>query len=109
MSRIRLIVPLGEMVTNAIRRVTQVGLKMFSTTGVALLLQFGCHGDANAAAMAAAPTSLHVQNRTLEIDDLRLEVGLSTPVLSPDGSQAKTVVVTLRCSHYRRAKKAEYV
>ena len=76
------------MATNAIRRVTQVGLKMFSTTGVALFLQFGCPGDANAVTMAAAPTSLHAQNRTLEIDDLRLEVGLSTPVLSPDGSQA---------------------
>ncbi len=49
MSRTRLIVPLGEMATNAIRRITQVGLKMFSTTGVALLLQFGCPGDANAA------------------------------------------------------------
>jgi len=38
--------------------------------------------------VAAIPTSLHAQNRTLEIDDLRLEVDLATPVLSPDGSQA---------------------
>ncbi len=41
-----------------------------------------------AVVMAALPAALHAQDRTLEIDDLRLEVGLSTPVLSPDGSQA---------------------
>ena len=44
--------------------------------------------------VAAVPTSLHAQNRTLEIDDLRLEVDLATPVLSPDGSQAIVRVST---------------
>ncbi len=44
--------------------------------------------------MAAVPSSLHAQNRTLEIDDLRLEVDLATPVLSPDGSQAIVRVST---------------
>ena len=41
-----------------------------------------------AVVMATVPTFLHAQDRTLEIDDLRLEVDLATPVLSPDGSQA---------------------
>ena len=43
------------------------------------------------------PTSLHAQNRTLEIDDLRLEVDLATPVLSPDGSQ---VIVRVSTPNY---------
>ena len=38
--------------------------------------------------LTAAPSVLLAQESTLEIDDLRLEVGVSTPVLSPDGSQA---------------------
>jgi len=36
------VVPLGEMEMNAIRKVTRVGLRMLSTTGVALLVLFGC-------------------------------------------------------------------
>ncbi|GAF95770.1 unnamed protein product, partial [marine sediment metagenome] len=51
MSPTCLIVPLGEMAMNAIRRVTRVGLRMFSTTGVALLVLFGCPGDNSAVAM----------------------------------------------------------
>jgi len=47
-----------------------------------------------AVAMAAVPTLLHAQERTLEIDDLRLEVGLATPVLSPDGRQAIVMMST---------------
>jgi dipeptidyl aminopeptidase/acylaminoacyl peptidase len=37
------------------------------------------------------------QERTLEIDDLRLEIGVATPVLSPDGSQA---IVTTSTPNY---------
>jgi dipeptidyl aminopeptidase/acylaminoacyl peptidase len=44
--------------------------------------------------LVATPVSVFAQERTLQIDDLRLEVGLSTPVLSPDGS--KVVVTTSR-------------
>ncbi len=44
--------------------------------------------------LVGAPATVIAQERTLEIDDLRLEVGLSTPVLSPDGSQV--VVATSR-------------
>ncbi len=47
-----------------------------------------------AVVMVAAPTSLYAQNRTLKIDDLRLEVDLSTPVLSPDGSQVILITST---------------
>ena len=50
-----------------------------------------------AVVMAAAPLALQAENRTLEIDDLRLEVGLSTPVLSPDGSQ---VIITTSVPNY---------
>ena len=50
-----------------------------------------------AVVMAAAPLALQAENRTLEIDDLRLEVGLSTPVLSPDGSQ---VIITTSAPNY---------
>ena len=45
----------------------------------------------------AAPTVLFAQERTLDIDALRLEVGVSTPVLSPDGSQA---IVTTSTPNY---------
>ena len=38
--------------------------------------------------LTGAPTSILAQGRTLKVDDLRLEVGVSTPALSPDGSQA---------------------
>ena len=48
-------------------------------------------------ALTTAPTTLLGQGRTLEVDDLRLEVGVSTPVLSPDGSQA---VVTTSTPNY---------
>ena len=51
MSPTCLIVPLGEMAMNAIRSVTRVGLRMLSTTGVALLVLFGCPGDLSAVAM----------------------------------------------------------
>ena len=47
--------------------------------------------------LTAAPTILFGQGRTLEVDDLRLEVGVSNPVLSPDGSQA---VVTTSTPNY---------
>jgi len=50
-----------------------------------------------AVVMAAAPLALQAENRTLEIDDLRLEVGLSTPVLSPDGSQ---IIITTSVPNY---------
>ncbi len=50
MSPTYLIVPLGEMAMNAIRRVTRVGLRMLSTTGVALLVLLGCPGDLSAVA-----------------------------------------------------------
>jgi hypothetical protein len=42
----------------------------------------------------ATPASLGAQARTLTVDDLRLEVGLSGPELAPDGRRA--VVVTSR-------------
>ena len=42
-------------------------------------------------------TGVLAQERTLEVDDLRLEVGVSTPVLSPDGSQA---IVTTSTPNY---------
>ena len=51
MSPTCLIVPLGEMAMNAIRSVTRVGLRMLSTTGVALLVLFGCPGDLSAVAI----------------------------------------------------------
>ncbi len=38
--------------------------------------------------LTGASTSILAQGRTLKVDDLRLEVGVSTPALSPDGSQA---------------------
>ncbi len=47
--------------------------------------------------MVATPIALRGENRTLEIDDLRLEVSLSTPVLSPDGSQ---VIITTSVPNY---------
>ena len=47
--------------------------------------------------LTGAPTSMLAQGRSLEIDDLRLEVGVSTPVLSPDGSQS---VVTTSTPNY---------
>ena len=43
---------------------------------------------------AVTPASLDAQERTLTVDDLRLEVGLSGPEVSPDGRWA--VVVTSR-------------
>lgn len=46
-----LIVSLGEIAMNVIRCVTRVGLKMFSITGVALLVLFGCSGDFSAEGM----------------------------------------------------------
>ncbi len=47
--------------------------------------------------VAGAPPTVLAQGRTLALDDLRLEVGLSTPVLSPDGRQ---VVVQTRTPNY---------
>jgi dipeptidyl aminopeptidase/acylaminoacyl peptidase len=44
-----------------------------------------------------APPTVVGQERSLEIDDLRLEVGVSTPVLSPDGTLA---VVTTSKPNY---------
>ena len=38
--------------------------------------------------LTGASTSILAQGGTLKVDDLRLEVGVSTPALSPDGSQA---------------------
>ena len=49
------------------------------------------------ACLIAAPSVIFAQGRSLEIDDLRLEVGVSDPVLSPDGSQA---VVTTSTPNY---------
>ncbi len=46
MSPTCLIGALGERVLKAIRRVTRVGLSMVSTMGVALLVLFGCSGEA---------------------------------------------------------------
>jgi dipeptidyl aminopeptidase/acylaminoacyl peptidase len=47
--------------------------------------------------LSAAPGDLLAQGQTLEVDDLRLEVGVSTPVLSPEGNQ---VVVTTSTPNY---------
>jgi len=47
--------------------------------------------------LMGAPTVALAQERTLEIDDLRLEVGVSTPALSPDGRQ---VIVTTSTPNY---------
>lgn len=47
--------------------------------------------------LTCAPSLVLAQGRTLEVDDLRLEVGVSNPVLSPDGSQA---VVTTSTPNY---------
>jgi dipeptidyl aminopeptidase/acylaminoacyl peptidase len=47
--------------------------------------------------LTGATVPVHAQGRTLTVDDLRLEVGVSTPVLSPDGSQA---VVTTSVPNY---------
>jgi len=38
--------------------------------------------------LTSVPAIAYAQDRSLELDDLRLEVGVSTPILSPDGSQA---------------------
>ena len=50
-----------------------------------------------AALLIAAPSIILAQGRSLEIDDLRLDVGVSDPVLSPDGSQ---VIVTTSTPNY---------
>lgn len=42
--------------------------------------------------LIGASAGVAAQDRTLEIDDLRLEVGVGYPVLSPDGSQ--TIITT---------------
>jgi len=47
--------------------------------------------------LTAAPSIVLAQGRPLEVDDLRLEVGVSTPILSPDGSRA---VVTTSTPNY---------
>lgn len=47
MSLTWLSVPRGEMGMNPIRRVTRVGLRMLSTTGIALLVLFGCRCDSS--------------------------------------------------------------
>lgn len=47
--------------------------------------------------LVAAPIALWGEDRRLEIDDLRLEVSFSTPVLSPDGSQ---LIVTTSIANY---------
>jgi dipeptidyl aminopeptidase/acylaminoacyl peptidase len=46
---------------------------------------------------AGAPGSLLAQGRSLKVDDLRLEVGLQGPALSPDGRQA---IVTSSTPNY---------
>jgi len=50
-----------------------------------------------AALLIAVPSIILAQARSLEIDDLRLDVGVSDPVLSPDGSQA---IVTTSTPNY---------
>ena len=47
--------------------------------------------------LTGAPSIVFAQGRSLEVDDLRLEVGVSTPVLSPNGRQA---VVTTSTPNY---------
>ena len=47
-----------------------------------------------AAGASVAPPALEAQGRTLTVDDLRLEVGVSSPQISPDGHAV--VVVTSR-------------
>jgi len=47
--------------------------------------------------LACVPSLVLAQGRRLEVDDLRLEIGVSSPVLSPDGSQA---VVTTSTPNY---------
>jgi len=47
--------------------------------------------------LTGSPSIVFAQSRPLEVDDLRLEVGVSTPVLSPDGRQA---VVTTSTPNY---------
>jgi dipeptidyl aminopeptidase/acylaminoacyl peptidase len=42
----------------------------------------------------ASPVSGVAQDRTLTVDDLRLEVGVSSPTLSPDGGRAVVVTST---------------
>lgn len=44
--------------------------------------------------LLVAPVPGVAQGRTLTVDDLRLEVGVSSPALSPDGSQALVVSST---------------
>jgi dipeptidyl aminopeptidase/acylaminoacyl peptidase len=44
--------------------------------------------------LAGAPTSVTAQERVLQVDDLRLEVRLSTPVVSPDGRYAVVTTST---------------
>ena len=50
-----------------------------------------------AAYLVAAPTPVFGQGRSLEIDDLRLEVGVSDPILSPD---ARRAIVTTSTPNY---------
>ena len=47
MSLTWLSVPRGEMGMNPIRRVTRVGLRMLSTTGIGLLVLLGCRCDSS--------------------------------------------------------------
>jgi dipeptidyl aminopeptidase/acylaminoacyl peptidase len=47
--------------------------------------------------LTGSPSIVLAQSRPLKVDDLRLEVGVSTPVLSPDGRQA---VVTTSTPNY---------
>jgi dipeptidyl aminopeptidase/acylaminoacyl peptidase len=47
--------------------------------------------------LIGASAGVAAQDRTLEIDDLRLEVGVETPVLSPDGNRA---IVTISTPNY---------
>lgn len=43
-------------------------------------------------AVLAIPAALAAQGRTLTVDDLRLEVGVSSPALSPDGTHAVVIL-----------------
>jgi len=47
--------------------------------------------------LISASVTVFAQDRTLTVDDMRLEVGINTPALSPDGSQA---IITTRTPNY---------
>jgi dipeptidyl aminopeptidase/acylaminoacyl peptidase len=47
--------------------------------------------------LICASVTVSAQDRTLTVDDMRLEIGVSSPALSPDGSQA---IITTRTPNY---------